>query len=163
MIQTNNSQSVRHKEFANDVIIPEIARLLDEGHSVTLTLRGVSMRPFLEDGRDKAILTKPSKPVRVGDVVLAEVSSRRYALHRIVKIEGSLVTMRGDGNLATEQFDASKVLGIAHCFYRKGRKRPDYTTGWKWRIYSALWTALLPVRRYLLFAYRISLKLKQKK
>ena len=71
--------------------------------------------------------------------------------------------MRGDGNLATEQFDASKVLGIAHCFYRKGRKRPDYTTGWKWRIYSAVWTALLPVRRYLLFAYRITLKLKQKK
>ena len=163
MIQTNNSQSVMHKEFANDVIIPEIARLLDEGHSVTLTLRGISMRPFLEDGRDKAILTKPSKPVRVGDVVLAEVSSRRYALHRIVKIEGSLVTMRGDGNLATEQFDASKVLGIVHCFYRKGRKRPDYTTGWKWRIYSALWTALLPVRWYLLFAYRITLKLKQKK
>ena len=161
MTPTNNNQHLKHKEFANDVIIPEIARLLDEGHSVTLTLRGVSMRPFLEDGRDKAILTKPSKPVRVGDVVLAEVSSRRYALHRIVKIEGSLVTMRGDGNLATEQFDASKVLGIARCFYRKGRKRPDYTTGWKWRIYSAVWTALLPVRRYLLFAYRITLKLKQ--
>ena len=161
MTPTNNNQQLKHKEFANDVIIPEIARLLDEGHSVTLTLRGVSMRPFPEDGRDKAILTKPSKPVRVGDVVLAEVSSRRYALHRIVKIEGSLVTMRGDGNLATEQFDASKVLGIARCFYRKGRKRPDYTTGWKWRIYSAVWTALLPVRRYLLFAYRITLKLKQ--
>lgn len=161
MTPTNNNQQLKHKEFANDVIIPEIARLLDEGHSVTLTLRGVSMRPFLEDGRDKAILTKPSKPVRVGDVVLAEVSSRRYALHRIVKIEGSLVTMRGDGNLATEQFDASKVLGIARCFYRKGRKRPDYTTGWKWRIYSAVWTALLPVRRYLLFAYRVTLKLKQ--
>ena len=161
MTPTNNNQQLKHKEFANDVIIPEIARLLDEGHSVTLTLRGVSMRPFLEDGRDKAILTKPSKPVRVGDVVLAEVSSRRYALHRIVKIVGSLVTMRGDGNLATEQFDASKVLGIARCFYRKGRKRPDYTTGWKWRIYSAVWTALLPVRRYLLFAYRITLKLKQ--
>ena len=162
MIPTNNSQSVKHKEFANDVIIPEIARLLDEGHSVTLTLRGISMRPFLEDGRDKAILTKPNKPVRVGDVVLAAVSPRRYALHRIVKIEGSLVTMRGDGNLATEQFDASKVLGIAHSFYRKGRKRPDYTTGWKWRVYSAVWTALLPMRRYLLFAYRITLKLKHK-
>lgn len=163
MIQTNNSQSVRYKEFANDVIIPEIARLLDEGHSVTLTLRGISMRPFLEDGRDKAILTKPSKPVRVGDVVLAEVLPRRYALHRIVKIDGNLITMRGDGNLATEQFDASKILGTARCFYRKGRNRPDYTTGWKWRIYSTVWTALLPVRRYLLFAYRITLKLKQKK
>ena len=93
--------------------------------------------------------------------MLAEVLPRRYALHRIVKIDGNLITMRGDGNLATEQFDASKVLGIARCFYRKGRNRPDYTTGWKWRIYSTVWTALLPMRRYLLFAYRITLKLKQ--
>ena len=57
MEQTNNNLAFKQKEFANEVIIPEIAKLLDEGHSVTLKLRGVSMRPFLEDGRDKAILT----------------------------------------------------------------------------------------------------------
>lgn len=114
----------KQKEFANEVIIPEIAKLLDEGHSVTLKLRGVSMRPFTEDGRDKAILTKPCSPLKVGDVVLAEVAPRRYALHRIVKIDGNSVVMRGDGNIATEQCDISKVFGIAHCFYRKGRKVP---------------------------------------
>ena len=59
MEQTNNNLAFKQKEFANEVIIPEIAKLLDEGHSVTLKLRGMSMRPFLEDGRDKAILTKP--------------------------------------------------------------------------------------------------------
>ena len=145
MEQTNNNLAFKQKEFANEVIIPEIAKLLDEGHSVTLKLRGVSMRPFLEDGRDKAILTKPCSPLKVGDVVLAEVAPRRYALHRIVKIDGNSVVMRGDGNIATEQCDISKVFGIAHCFYRKGRKSPDYTTGRKWRLYSAVWTALLPV------------------
>ena len=128
MEQINNNLAFKQKEFANEVIIPEIAKLLDEGHSVTLKLRGVSMRPFLEDGRDKAILTKPCSPLKVGDVVLAEVAPRRYALHRIVKIDGNSVVMRGDGNIATEQCDISKVFGIAHCFYRKGRKSPDYTT-----------------------------------
>ena len=62
MIQTNNSQSVRHKEFANDVIIPEIARLLDEGHSVTLTLRGVSMRPFLRMDATRQYSLSPASP-----------------------------------------------------------------------------------------------------
>ena len=160
MEQTNNNLAFKQKEFANEVIIPEIAKLLDEGHSVTLKLRGVSMRPFLEDGRDKAILTKPCSPLKVGDVVLAEVAPRRYALHRIVKMDGNSVVMRGDGNIATEQCDISKVFGIAHRLYRKGRKSPDYTTGRKWRLYSAVWTALLPVRRYLLVGYRMFLKLK---
>lgn len=82
MEQTNNNLAFKQKEFANEVIIPEIAKLLDEGHSVTLELRGMSMRPFLEDGRDKAILIKPCSPLKVGDVVLAEVAPRRYALHR---------------------------------------------------------------------------------
>ena len=39
------------KQFANADFIPEIIKLLDEGHTVTLLLRGYSMRPFLEDTR----------------------------------------------------------------------------------------------------------------
>ena len=52
MEQTNNNLAFKQKEFANEVIIPEIAKLLDEGHSVTLKLPGVNMRPFLGDGGD---------------------------------------------------------------------------------------------------------------
>ena len=59
-------------QLSNDKLLPEVVRLLNEGHTVTLRLRGYSMRPFLEDGRDKALLTKPSV-VKVGDPVLAEI------------------------------------------------------------------------------------------
>lgn len=38
--------------------MPEIIRLLDEGRSVIIRLKGFSMRPFLEDRRDKALLKK---------------------------------------------------------------------------------------------------------
>ena len=73
---------------------------------------------------------------------------------RVVDIDGDKVTLRGDGNLNTEQCSLADIRGIATAFYRKGRSTPDYTSGRKWRIYSAIWTRLLPIRRYLLFIYR---------
>lgn len=111
------------------------------------------MRPFLEDGRDKALLVK-AECVRVGMPVLAETAEGHYVLHRVVGIDGDRVTLRGDGNIAVERCRMQDIKGEAVGFYRKGRDVLDKTSGWKWRIYSAVWTRLLPVRRYLLAIYR---------
>lgn len=137
--------------MANAVLLPEVVRLLEEGHTVTLPLRGYSMRPFLEDGRDKALLRKPAS-INVGDAVLAEIAPKRFVLHRIVDIHGDAVTLRGDGNIGVEHCTLSNVKATAIGFYRKGRSQLDSTSGRKWLLYSWLWTRLLPVRRYLLFA-----------
>ncbi len=150
---TYNNKEVIKKEFANELIIPEIIKMLNQGHSMTIGLRGYSMRPFLEDRRDKALLTKAST-ISVGDVVLAEIAPKRYALHRIIKINGDNITLRGDGNLNTEYCNRKDIYGFAEGFYRKGRNKLDSTSSCKWRIYSIIWTRLFPVRRYLLFAYR---------
>ena len=139
--------------MANEVLLPQVVQMLHEGHTVTLPLRGRSMRPFLEDGRDKALLVAVKEPPRVGDAVLAEISKGHYVLHRIVKIDGEDVTLRGDGNLGTESCRLEDIRALAAAFYRKGRNEPDSVNGWKWRIYSWLWTRLLPIRRYLLFLF----------
>lgn len=141
------------KQFSNAVLIPEIIKLVEEGHTVTLQLRGFSMRPFLEDRRDKALLTQPSN-IQVGDPVLAEIAPKRYVLHRIIKIEGDTVILRGDGNLANEVCHLADIRASIIGFYRKGRKTLDKTSGKKWRIYSYIWTHLYPIRRYLLAFYR---------
>ncbi len=133
----------------NAKLIPAVAELLKEGHTVTLPLRGNSMRPFLVHKRDKALLILP-KAIKTGDPVLAEVSSKHYVLHRIVKIEGDTITLCGDGNCATESCHRDNVVALAVEFYRKGRTRPDSIYSLKWRVYSALWTRLFPLRRYLL-------------
>ena len=44
------------KFMDNARFLPEVIALANEGHDVTIPLRGFSMRPFLEDGRDLAIL-----------------------------------------------------------------------------------------------------------
>lgn len=141
------------KQFSNAEFIPEIIKLLNEGHTVTLMLRGYSMRPFLEDKRDKALLIKPQRPT-IGMPVLAEIEEKRFVLHRIVKISGDDVTLRGDGNISVEHCKISDIKGEAIGFYRKGRDKMDKTNGLKWIAYSALWTLLLPVRRYLLAILR---------
>ncbi len=140
-------------QFENAVFLPEIVKMLNEGHTVTLTLKGYSMRPFLEDGRDKALFIKPSA-ITVGDPVLAEIAPQHYVLHRIIHIDGEKVTLLGDGNLSIEHCLKSNVVGAVIGFYRKGRNTLDRTDGRKWRLYSFVWTHLYPIRRYLLGIYR---------
>ena len=147
----NTDATIKTIQMANAVLLTEVVRLLEEGHTVTLPLKGYSMRPFLEDGRDKALLRK-AKQIAVGDAVLAEITPGHFVLHRVVSISGQSVVLRGDGNLGIEQCRLADIRAIAVGFYRKGRERLDRTDGRKWRIYSWWWTRLLPLRRYLLFA-----------
>lgn len=140
-------------QFANAELLPHVVQLLGEGHTVTLRLKGFSMRPFLEDERDKALLVKPETP-KLYDPVLAEVTPGTYVLHRIVSIDGNHVTLRGDGNLNVEHCELQNIVGGVVGFYRKGRKKMDRTDGRKWKTYSWLWVRLYPIRRYLLGIYR---------
>ena len=134
----------------NHILIPEIKRLIDEGHTTTFRVRGYSMRIFLEDRRDKVLLG-PCKDANVGDVVLAEVKPQVYVLHRIIKIEGDDLTLQGDGNAYGKEYCKKKdIIGIALGFYRKGRTNPDMVTGRKWRTYSYIWMHLAPIRIWLL-------------
>ena len=143
------------KQVDNHTLMQEIRRLFNEGNkkSVTFVVKGVSMHPFLESGRDKVVLVPPRIP-RVGDVVLAEIRKETYALHRVIKIEGDTYIMRGDGNplWMKEHFIKENIVGIADAFIRKGKL--VHTSSRKWRWYSALWKAAAPLRRILLAIYR---------
>ena len=136
----------------NEEFIPYVISELEavKGKTVTLPVSGRSMRPFLHETGDKALLTI-SEQVSVGDVVLAEISPKRFVLHRVIAINGQQVTLRGDGNLNNEYCTISNVKATALGFYRKGRSKLDSTQDCKWQIYSWIWTHLYPVRRYLLF------------
>ena len=130
---------IKELQFTNADFLPEVVKLVDEGHTCTIQLRGFSMRPFLEDNRDKALLAKP-KALRVGDPD--------------IDTKNNIVTLRGDGNVNNETCRQEDVKALAVGFYRKGRKTIDSIDSRKWKMYSAIWTRLYPIRRYLLFIYR---------
>lgn len=139
-------------ELPNEIFLKEVRTLIADGHDVTLRVRGVSMRPFLEDRRDKIVLTRPMD-VKVGDAVLAEIAPGKYVYHRIIKIEGERVTLKGDGNVrGTEECGIADVAASTKQLVRKERHySPE---GWVWRCYSALWPSNPFARRVLLAIHR---------
>jgi len=138
----------------NAVFLPQVVQLIREGHTATMMARGNSMRPFIEDGRDKLVFGQVDT-LAVGDVILAEVTEGHFVCHRIETIQSGLVTMRGDGNVAgTEVFPIANVRAKLLQVVRKG-KTYTLATSRTWKYYSAVWPKLLPMRRYLLALYRI--------
>jgi hypothetical protein len=135
-------------------IIEEAIRLVREGVSVTLPVNGRSMLPFVIGGKESVIL-KRATLIDVGNVVLAWVEDSRWVVHRIIRIDGNRITLMGDGNIAgVEHCDISDVKAIVtHVVDAKGKPHFIYN---RWHVLGAkVWFRLRPIRRYLLFIYRI--------
>ena len=138
----------------NDILIPEIARLLNEGKEVRFTPSGVSMRPYIEGSRDSVILAKLNRLPKVGDILLAQVQTlcgrQTYVLHRLIRIEGEVYVLQGDGNLSGEErCPYGDILGTVIRIENPHGRRKLLTRG-------RLWFYLRPLRKYLLKIYRHS-------
>lgn len=144
----------RTQVVRNDVLLPEVQRLIAAGHTVTLTVKGVSMSPFMVHMRDQAELG-PFDPtaLKPGDVVLAKVSTGSFVLHRLVDRRDDKLKLWGDGNLKGREYcTVDDVMGLMTAVIRKG-KRYD-VNGFVWRSYSVFWRVFSPFRRILLGIWR---------
>lgn len=148
---SNTRDEVERKYFENDKFIPFALELLKENPSkpLTITARGWSMRPFIEHDRD-VLYFSLCDDVKVRDVVLAEIEKGHFVCHRIEKIDGENVTLRGDGNVnGTESCTLSDIRCKLIAVERLS-KRWNLETSRFWHYYSIIWPKLLPVRRWLL-------------
>ena len=150
-------------KVANDILIPELARLLNEQKEVRFTPSGVSMRPFIEGDKDSVILAPMNRPPKVGDILLAQVETmcgnKTYVLHRLVRIENHqspitnhqspiLYVLQGDGNLSGEECcNAADIIGRVVAIETPNGRRKLLTRG-------RLWYTLRPLRKWLLKIYR---------
>lgn len=139
-------------KVANDILIPELARLVADGKEVRFTPAGVSMRPFIEGDRDSVVLEPLQGRPRRGDVLLAHVETpygrKTYVLHRLIRIEGENIVLQGDGNLSGEEpcTLGDVIARVKRVESPKGHRKL-LTRGY-------LWYWLKPVRKWLLKIYR---------
>jgi len=141
------------RNMEDNKIIEEAVRLVDEGIIVTLPVDGRSMLPFIIGGKESVVLG-PVTSLSVGDVALAWVDGCRYVVHRILSIDDDQIVLMGDGNIrGVEHCQLRDVKArVSHVVDEKGRRHDLYCP---WRMCaSRLWTALRPIRRYLLFIYK---------
>ena len=146
--------------IANDILIPELGRLLKEGKEVRFTPSGVSMRPFIEGDRDSVILEAVSASPRIGDVLLASVltlaGTQTYVLHRLVRIENgtqgeAVYVLQGDGNISGEErCGYADIIGrVIRIDGPSGRRKP--------MVRGRVWYAVRRWRPFLLKVYRHTL------
>lgn len=125
-------------ELENSVLIPAVGKLIRQGRTVTLRVKGRSMSPFVHDGEDRAVIEACTN-VKVGDALLVLTTDRRYVLHRLIRIDGDTLTLKGDGCLrGTENCTRANIIGRVAAFIRPSDTTYS-TSGTVWRLYSWIW------------------------
>lgn len=133
---------------------------LREGGAVAppiwFTVVGGSMRPFIRVNQDQVMLAAVDpKALKTGDIVLFPGKFRGgdYCLHRVYRLDGDRVQTWGDANPRPDAWmPRSRIWGRA-ALIKRGNRTID-CDGPGFRRLSAVWRALWPIRRLLLFAYR---------
>ena len=64
------------RQIANNVYIPVLKDLVEEGKEVSMMISGSSMNPFLIHQRDYILMKKPEEELKAGDMAIYEILSR---------------------------------------------------------------------------------------
>ena len=146
----------RELQIHNEVFFAEILSRVAEGKRPRLRPRGSSMRPFIRGGQDQIVLSPLTEDsYQVGRVVLAHIA-RGYLVHRIVRIDGGVFTLRGDGNpYQREQCTQEEILAEVTTVHR-GKQVIKVGDKLWWR-YERLWPENDTLRRIALALYRRTL------
>ena len=74
----------KQKITSADNLIPVFCERISEGQSVKFSPKGVSMLPFIREGKDSVVISPVTEGLKKYDVVLYKRDSGQYVLHRIV-------------------------------------------------------------------------------
>ncbi len=102
--------------------VDQVINELNSGKIVATGFEGDSMMPMLRQGRDSVLISKPTNPLIVGDVVLYKRLDH-LTLHRIIKIKknGKLI-IRGDNRFTNEKdISINDVVGVMVGAIRDGK------------------------------------------
>lgn len=110
-------------------------QILGAGRDYISLTSGASMRPMLRQHKDVTVVAPVNRPLKKGDVVLYPGNNGSFILHRIMRISGDTLIIRGDNNYFTERVKRETVIGILKEFYRDG-KYINCNDNFKYRMYT---------------------------
>lgn len=133
-------------------LMEQLLDVMEQTGTVPLIISGNSMSPFLVHGRDTVYLSKITKPLKKGDMILYRRRSGAYILHRICRVEEDRFCLVGDAQYLIEPgIRREQVLAIVTAVRRKGKllKKGSF---W-WDFFERVWLRLIPLRRPVVALY----------
>ena len=129
-----------------DAYMPVLRELLAQGQSVSLTVTGESMSPFLRHGRDQIRLAAVTAPPQRGDMVFFRRRNGQYIMHRVLRrMPDGNYAIIGDGQQQVEAPIApEQIFAVVTQVCRKGTWIGP--KAFWWRFFAGPWLTLLPLR-----------------
>lgn len=129
-------------ELSNELFFAEVEQLISQGESVTITIKGNSMRPWLQNSKHKVIVRPLADSIlQCGDIALFRYKGK-HILHRVVKIENDKITFSGDGNIGIkEQASKDDVIALVESIITPSGRVIECNSN-EWKTKSKLWLAL---------------------
>ena len=144
------------KTVDTQTFLDAVKEMVREGRDVPVTITGNSMSPFLVHGRDRVLLSRITRPLQKGDMVLYQRKGGQYVMHRIRRIDRrrNEYYMIGDAQAVTEgPLAEGQIAAVVTSVCRKGKwlKQGDF---W-WEFFRGLWLNMVPFRRPVLQVYAL--------
>jgi len=146
------------KEIGNDMFFAEVERLLDRGESVTMLMRGDSMRPLLRSGVDRVTIRRHEPHEIVKGALLLFRHKGAYVMHRVRAVEKNGIVLAGDGNYRTSEHAIREDIVAIAISVTRPDGRTLYFSGRRWRIASAAWLMLPPSVRHCILGFSKRIK-----
>ena len=129
-------------ELSNELFFAEVEQLISQGENVTITIKGNSMRPWLQNSKHKVIVKPLADSIlQCGDIALFRYKGK-HILHRVVKIENGKITFSGDGNIGIkEQASKNDVIALVESIITSSGRVIECNSN-EWKTKSKLWLAL---------------------
>lgn len=125
-----NTMTIPNRFFFED-----LCQRIRTNRSVRILVAGNSMEPFLKNGKDFITLSAlpPNYSFRKGDVLLF-VYGDEYIVHRLHRMHGKTLYMKGDHQNHWEIIHPEDVRGWVSCVqYANGRRISARSFFWKTR------------------------------
>ena len=130
------------KQIPNELFFCWVEGEIAEGRSVRFRSKGVSMYPLIRGDKDDILLIPCDREeLKAMDVVLFRYRGR-HVMHRIVRREGDLLILKGDGSYtAMEECSVNDVIGIVNAVIKPSGKFVSVESR-RWKLPSFIWSKM---------------------
>lgn len=140
-----------------------IKEILEAFGTYTGLTQGCSMWPMLHQGRDNIIVVKPEGRLKKYDIPVYQYPNQdKYIMHRIVEVYDDHYLVIGDNMLLKENVTDDMICGKLVGYYKNGKRYIDCENGKLYKLYSRIWTANYPVRRWIMRFHTLGSIIKRK-
>lgn len=135
-------------------LMERLLPLLDYAAQVPLVISGSSMFPFLHHRRDTVYLSKVTRPLKAGDMILYRRMSGQYVLHRIIRAGQGTYDLLGDRQVTVEPgIRDSQVLAVVTAVRRDGKLlKPGNAL---WNFFEKCWIRVIRLRPWIIRGYML--------